>query len=499
MAASGYLWNISTDRIITWSFATTAISGETYNYSLPNDRFKTLAEKAFNAWEKVVNLDFQVKSDNASNNIRIGPAYLDGTAGSTLGECSWSYNPTNNQFNWAEVAIDSGEGWVWNGSDYVDNVYEASMLATLIHEIGHAIGLDHEDTKPSIMGTYSDPDITTLTSYDISLIRSLYGGRYTGTSSSEQLTGTSKGDALAGNGGNDSLCGGAGADALNGGSGTDYASYINAKAAVRVDLSATSRNTGDAKGDTYSSIEGLVGSKYGDDLTGNAAATIFFGIGGNDKIYGLGGNDTLIGGAGADSLSGGTGRDYASYSDAKAGVVANLLSRTANTGDAAGDVYTSIESLFGSNFADVLTGDTLANTLIGSGGNDRLSGNGGNDALNGGLGADTLTGGADRDVFVFSTALGSGNIDVITDFAVSQDTLRLDLSFFSAAGGIGDLAASAFAIGSSALDASDRIVYNASTGALVYDANGSASGGAVTFAVLASGLALTAAHFDLVA
>lgn len=499
MAASGYLWNISTDRIVTWSLATTVVWGETYNYSLADSRFKSLTEKAFDVWEKVVNLDFQLKSDGASNDIRIGPAYLDGTEGSTLGECSWSYNPSNNFFTGAEIAIDSGEGWAWDGSDYVDNLSEASMLAVMIHEIGHAIGLGHEDVASSIMGTYSDPDITTLTSYDINLIRSLYGGRYTGTGSSEQLTGSSKGDTLAGNGGNDSLCGGASADALNGGSGTDFASYATAKAAVRVDLSATSRNTGDAKGDTYSSIEGLIGSKYGDDLTGNASSTILYGIGGNDKIYGLAGNDTLIGGAGADSLSGGTGRDYASYVDATKAVVAILGSPSGNKGDATGDTFTSVEGLIGSKFADALRGDDLANVLIGNEGNDKLSGAGGNDTLSGGLGADSMTGGQGGDVFLFNSKLGSGNVDAITDFQVSSDTIRLDLSFFAVVGAVGDLASAAFAIGSAAGDTSDRIVYNASTGTLVYDANGSASGGAVTFATLGSGLALTAAHFDIVA
>src|SRR5258708_1592375 len=92
----------------------------------------------------------------------------------------------------------------------------------------------------------------------------------------------------------------------------------------------------------------IVGTNSNDKLIGTAAA---------DDIFGLSGNDLLIGGAGADSLDGGTGTDTASYSTASVGVVANLLAPAGNTGDAAGDSYTSIENLTGSNFADTLTGD----------------------------------------------------------------------------------------------------------------------------------------------
>jgi len=54
--------------------------------------------------------------------------------------------------------------------------------------------------------------------------------------------------------------------------------------------------------------------------------------------------------------------------------------------------------------------------------------------------------------------------------------------------------APAFYKGAAAHDASDRIIYNPTTGALLYDSNGSATGGAVKFAMLANSLALT--HLD---
>ena len=48
------------------------------------------------------------------------------------------------------------------------------------------------------------------------------------------------------------------------------------------------------------------------------------------------------------------------------------------------------------------------------------------------------------------------------------------------------LAANEFFVGTAAHDADDRIIYNASTGALIYDSNGNVAGGAVQFATLES-------------
>jgi Ca2+-binding RTX toxin-like protein len=46
-------------------------------------------------------------------------------------------------------------------------------------------------------------------------------------------------------------------------------------------------------------------------------------------------------------------------------------------------------------------------------------------------------------------------------------------------------------VGDRALEADDRVIYNQATGALSYDPDGSGGAGAVRFAQLARGLALT--------
>ena len=75
-----------------------------------------------------------------------------------------------------------------------------------------------------------------------------------------------------------------------------------------------------------------------------------------------------------------------------------------------------------------------------------------NDTLDGGLGADTLSGGNDADTFVFSTALGGGNVDTIQFYSVAEDTIQLAVDVFSAIG-LGTLAANAFVIGAAATTA----------------------------------------------
>jgi serralysin len=77
------------------------------------------------------------------------------------------------------------------------------------------------------------------------------------------------------------------------------------------------------------------------------------------------------------------------------------------------------------------------------------------------------------------------------------DTIRLDRTVFTTLA-LGDLAQGAYYEGAAAHDLNDRIVYNAGTGNLYYDANGSAAGGSVLFATLAGAPALAYTDFFIV-
>lgn len=141
------------------------------------------------------------------------------------------------------------------------------------------------------------------------------------------------------------------------------------------------------------------------------------------------------------------------------------------------------------------TGNGLANVLIGNSGANQLNGSGGNDKLNGGTGTNTLTGGAGKDIFQFVTA---GHIDTITDFVVADDTIQLENAVYTGLTTLGTLAADQFRIGSKALDANDFIIYNNSTGALIYDADGHGAGVAQQVATLSTGLAMTNADIVVI-
>ncbi|SDA80942.1 type I secretion C-terminal target domain-containing protein, partial [Sinorhizobium sp. NFACC03] len=99
-------------------------------------------------------------------------------------------------------------------------------------------------------------------------------------------------------------------DSFDGAGGVDLVSYQSASAGVVANLTTPAGNSGEAADDSYTSIEGLIGSSYNDVLTGDALANTLVGLDGNDKLYGNAGNDILDGGLGNDTLYGGTGSDY---------------------------------------------------------------------------------------------------------------------------------------------------------------------------------------------
>lgn len=325
-------------------------------------------------------------------------------------------------------------------------------------------------------------------------------------SGADTLNGTPLADVLSGYAGNDILKGGGGKDVLDGGTGADTALYTDKTAAVTVTLKGATNvkvTVGGVAEDTIRNIENVTGGSGADKLTGDGLANVLNGGAGNDTLWGGGGADTLIGGRGNDSLNGNSGSDTVDYSrDAASGgtrgVIVNLLGNgkqgglsadTAKDGFGNTDTVKNIPNVIGTKFNDAIYGGNHANTL---------SGGAGNDLINGGLGKDVLIGGAGNDTFFFNSALGSTNIDTIRDFVVVNDTVRLENAIFTALSVTGTLAATAFHIGTAAADASDRIIYNAATGALSYDKDGTGVAAAVQFATVGHDLVMTNADFFIV-
>jgi Ca2+-binding RTX toxin-like protein len=252
-----------------------------------------------------------------------------------------------------------------------------------------------------------------------------------GTNGDDVISGLGGADTVNGNGGNDVVCGGegddvihgdageidlisgdAGNDMIDGGAGgTDGAVYAFAGGPVTADL-----NTGHASGegtDTLSGVEGVVGSQFNDQLSGDGSAFNWFaGVPGNDAIDGRGGFDAVF------------------YTFATGPVIVNL--RKGRTSGEGNDTLASIEGASGGLYGDVLSGNAAVNILLGREGNDTinggrdadvLAGDLGNDAVAGGRGGDTLFGGAGDDTFT-----GGAGSDVV---AYSNSPRRITASLLS--------------------------------------------------------------------
>ena len=230
-------------------------------------------------------------------------------------------------------------------------------------------------------------------------------------------------DVMFGGDGNDQMQGGTGADAYDGGAGTsDEVRYNQSDAAVNVNLATGVTSGGHAVGDTFVSVENLVGSQFGDVLIGD---------GGINRLDGFAGDDTLRGGLGADILFGDTGFDTADYSDSAAAVDVGLF-RIGTGGTAQGDQLVGVEAIIGSSFGDTLVGAGFYpviqldggdgdDLLFDYGGVGNLNGGAGNDTMIGRLGGDNFDGGDDIDVVRYADAIGAVNANLTTGVGTGAD------------------------------------------------------------------------------
>ncbi|WP_330111250.1 calcium-binding protein [Methylophaga thalassica] len=150
------------------------------------------------------------------------------------------------------------------------------------------------------------------------------------------------------------------------------------------------------------------------------------------------------------------------------------------------------------------------NTFIGTTQDDVFVGNGGNDTLTGGDGADTfvfgqvheqvVTGDDDEVQTYVDTAFNLTGIDTITDFLSGVDKIALNIDQFTSLT-VGSFTADNLvcSVGAAAGDANDFLLFDTSTGALSYDADGSGAGAAVQFATLTGVTSLSASDIEVFA
>jgi VCBS repeat-containing protein len=338
-------------------------------------------------------------------------------------------------------------------------------------------------------------------------------------------------DSLDGGGGDDTITGGAGDDDLYGGTGTN--TLIGGTGNDRYNISSTTDTITEVAGGGFDvvlasvdvtlsattevelivltgSAANATGSDTANTIIGNGLANILTGGGGDDTLIGGAGDDQLFGGLGADTLYGGTGANILSggagddgYYDVDSG---DQIIETSGggydiaftIGDFALSANAEVELLIMGGTAVSTTGSSTGNYIIGNasdniirglGGDDILSGNGGNDILDGGTGADMLIGGAGADQFRISSTDGA---DTIADFTSGQDKIALDSGLFSSTG---VLALVQGAGAQFATTANSAFLYNSTTGALSYDADGNGAGAAVEIANLGAGTTVALGDF----
>lgn len=343
---------------------------------------------------------------------------------------AWGYFPATTQTG--------GDVWFTNTqANFSAPVMGDYAALTIMHELGHALGLAHahENTtfgvvpsafdgmEYSIMSYRSFIGASTTSGYqnetfgyaqsfmmlDIQALQYMYGADFTTNSSDTTYAWTpGSGNTMVN-----------GVAAISPGANRIFATIWDGGGVDTYDLSAYSDNLvidlapgsysvfsttqladlglgNDARGnifnalqyqgDARSLIENAIGGSGNDVLLGNQAANDLRGTGGHDKLLGFNGKDFLKGGGGKDVIRGGTKND-------------------------------------------TMKGDKGFDKLYGDAGRDNMKGGAGNDKMVGGAGKDTMTGGTGADTFRFLKASDSktgSNSDVIKDF--NQGVDKIDLS-----------------------------------------------------------------------
>jgi Ca2+-binding RTX toxin-like protein len=406
---SGSRWNFTGTPTLTYSF----FNGGTYYGSETgvaplSAAARNSVRQIFNDIQALINVTFTEVADtqNSYGQIRLqlsndpdyAYAYFPGSGSQLSGDVHLNpdYDNTNDQ------------GWQGGIGSYG---YE-----TLIHEIGHALGLKHpgdydgndsgtppfltqsEDNNGNAVMSYNftSPGASTFMPFDILALQSIYGARslnvgdttYTFTTlysindGSRTWGSATKASKLT-------LWDSNGLDTLN------LSALSSNVSGYRFDLNSggwLSRREGfntatyqayeNPTGPSFnttaqgirlaynSNIENLVGTSSNDEIYGNTLANSLVGGTGNDTISGDLGTDILVGGLGADSLLGEGDADILYGGD-------------------------GVDILNGGQGDDAMDGEVGNDSLIGGDGNDYILGSMGNDTLKGETGFDVLFGGND--------------------------------------------------------------------------------------------------------
>ena len=466
-------------------------SGHTFSRATGDHAGRTRSEDRFNSIENLIGSAFADTFTGDANNNKFEGGGGDDTLAGGAGT-NELYGGADDDTFLGGAGNDKFDGG--SGSDTISYASSTDGVTVNLRSLSVFSGGDAAGDRLLVLGSIEN------------LIGSDRADTISGDGNRNVLTGNAGGDVLYGGGGNDELIGGEGHDQMFGGDGDDMliggagsdvlfggaavigsteegidtVSYEfspdrnNDGLGVTLNLSIRGLNSGysgvsigkgdDAETDRVKDVENIIGSAYGDTLTGDENNNDLKGLAGDDILSGKGGNDTLVGGEGNDTLDGGAGADTYVFDrnwgadtikeDADGGTLqfkpATGLDSLAFSLDTATNTlvilvgghsvtiegyanglynlqYDDENTLLGKLFHgtdevdDDFTGTAGADLMLGLGGNDDLQGGAGMDRLYGGVGNDILEGGDNGDKF-----FGGEDYDTIS-YASSDDFVDVNL------------------------------------------------------------------------
>jgi serralysin len=468
----GSYWSGST---ITYSFPTTKMplfvgQGEAVGFSALSAAQIAKAVIAFAEWDYLIAPSLVQTSANAGQ-IVLANSTTDDT-GTVMGSNGYAYasswttgaNLSNVQV-WFNSWYNGSNGGA--GNNLMNPAIGKHGFSTYIHEIGHALGLEHMGNYNGTINattqasSYQDSTVFSIMSYlgpswgsgiangeglvawadwvgadgqlydpqtamlnDILALQNFYGADLTTRTDNTTYGFNSTLASVSGGiydftqNANPILC-------IYDAGGTDTLDLTGYSTASNLDLTSGSFSDCNSMTKNISiACSALIeNGKTGggqDTLTGNAVANI---------LDGGAGDDTFNGGGGGDSFIGGSGNDTVTYAAEIVGLVIDMLTPGNGTGNAAGDTFNSIERIIGTDLVDNISGTNGDETLDGGNGNDILNGRGGNDAIAGGAGSDVAVYSGNFAQYFFNYNAGTltytvynpdGSVDTVTGVETFQ-------------------------------------------------------------------------------
>ena len=160
----------TTGGLISYSFAISNVVNQRQDFDsfITDESFQQEIVESLAAWEQVADVRFTRAPDSEDVGIRFGWRDIDG-AGGVLGQTAL---PSNGPLARVSVVFDRDENWFVGGDSSADRI---DFSSTALHEIGHAIGIDHSQDPSALMAASYSTTNFELQGDDINAAATIYG------------------------------------------------------------------------------------------------------------------------------------------------------------------------------------------------------------------------------------------------------------------------------------------------------------------------------------